>query len=252
MRTAVALLAAFAFLAATACGGDDSTGETPTPAVPGTGTAAATATPTSPAATETASPEAGCPMVASACAQAGLIRAWIAAGDLDALVGAAEVRDYTCPAEPPNLGGPYPLCEGAPAGEVRAGMAVARRYSEGSTLSPEQYRDFLRGFVDAVDPEAGDAQGSGELRLVAVSCRPPGEDPAACSESIAIFSGILGAGREARERRELLLFFLDTSAGGDEVRVRETWTGIMLEGEPELIFETGANLFDLGEIFVLE
>jgi hypothetical protein len=132
---------------------------------------------------------------------------------------------------------------------------VARRYSEGAVLSTDTYQGSLRGFLQAVDSTASDANGTGALRLVAVSCVDPAQPPANCTRAAAIFSAILRQtsipGWGIGGGRELLIFYLDTTSAGAGVRIQEMWTGIVMSNESPIFFETGGTLFDLGRVFVL-
>jgi hypothetical protein len=187
---------------------------------------------------------------------ASRLDAWLKAGDIGAVVQATRTSTVMCPGgRPSGAGGPFPVCDGAAAGETRTGVGVARRYSEGATLSVDGYRALVAGFLAAVNPAATDASGSGALRLAALSCLDPAEAPAACTRTAVIFSAIArqaslpGAGIPGG--RELLIFYVDTASAGSSTPIRTTWTGIVQDPERPILFETGGTLFDLGRVFVL-
>ncbi len=167
-------------------------------------------------------------------------------------MSATRTSEYTCPGSAPqDVGGPFPLCDGATPGDIRTGVGAARRYSEGSVLSTDGYAGMLLDYVEHSDPLANDDLGDGALRLVAVSCADPDEAPAECSRSLAIFSGILSHqnGSGTPVGRELLIFWLPTDDLDSQAPISEVWTGIILPGEGDIIFNTGGTLFDLGQVF---
>lgn len=226
-----------------ACSGDGAGGSlTPTPtAAPASPTAAASTSPTATA----------CPVVAAACVLASRLQAAIASGNAAAITGLATTTSYACPGvRPMGPGGPYPLCEGAAAGETRTGIGIARRYSEGAALSPAAYQAMLTQILQAVDAQASDTVGAGTMRLLAVSCAEATASPATCPRFGVIFSAILRATAVPPlgivPGREVLVFFGQQQ--GSDVRVTETWTGVVMPDEVATLRQ-GGTLFDLGRVF---
>jgi hypothetical protein len=216
--------------------------------------------PASPSATTAASATASaadgaCPVNPEACRLAAMLEAALGARDFAAVSRLNFISTVSCPGgRPSGPGGPFPLCEGAPAGEQRTGVGVARRYSEGAALSVPEYERFLRQFLEAVDGGASDQYGGGALDLAAVSCLEPAGQLQSCPRFTVVFSAIL---RPAAipplgtvPGRELLVFFFEDTAGPSR-RITGTWTGIIQPDEGRVLFQTGGTLFDLGRVFVL-
>ena len=257
LRTPIlALLAALLLFLAIACDDDDSDADatpSPTTAV----TATSTAAPIGPAPTATRPPSptlepGACPLTELTCDFAEQLRSWLEARDVASIGAASRFESVDCPGgSPRGAGGPFPLCDGAAAGEVREGIGVARRYSEGAAISASDYEAYLLSFLDVVDPAAMDEIGGGGLALYALSCVDPAELPAACGRFTVVFSAIpagsccppLGAGGLGRE---LLIFFVEPEGIGV---ITSVWTGVILPDEPAIIFEDGGTLFDLGRVF---
>lgn len=229
---------------------DDSGEPTPTSTV-----SAPAGSPTSTAPGSSPTVVAGeCPLPTPHCGQAEEIRAWLASADVDSVVGATRTRTYTCTGGS-GAGAPMPLCDGAPNGEQRMGVGVARRYSEGAALSVDDYRAALQAFLDAVNPTASDAGGSGALDLVAVSCVDPSQAPDQCTRSVAIFSAIVRQttipGWGIPGGREVLLFWMTADSVDTDTPIEETWTGIVQPDEVPVIMSSGGTLFDLGQVFTV-
>lgn len=91
---------------------------------------------------------------------AGLVRA----GQVDDLLALSEPVSFTCPGPTPQgAGGPFPLCNGATAGEERQGYVVAPDLSEVSTIA-----------ADAFAAEA-DAALTGDLELASIGTPGTGD-----------------------------------------------------------------------------
>ncbi|HEX6030058.1 MAG TPA: helix-turn-helix transcriptional regulator [Tepidiformaceae bacterium] len=79
--------------------------------------------------------------------------------DVDALMAMAQPTSFDCPGgTPQGLGGPFPLCDAAAAGEVREGYRITRHGSEGEVVSPAAFRQQLASEV------------AGSKGLVTVGC----------------------------------------------------------------------------------
>ncbi|HXH23342.1 MAG TPA: hypothetical protein VNN10_15080 [Dehalococcoidia bacterium] len=238
------LLALSSVVAFAACGGDDGTSDGPESPTP-VRTAAQTTVP----ATSTASP---CPVNPAACTLASALQRALASADIQAVLALHEQRSYECPGgRPQGPGGPFPLCDGRPAGERNTGVQMARRYSEGFIVAPPDYIRVVGQFLQAADTAASDAFGPGAFRLYSVSCLDPNAPPATCPRFAVVFSAIL---RQATipplgtgPGREVLAFFAATSSG--QTRIESTWTGIIMANEAPVILQQGGTLFDLGRLF---
>ena len=166
-------------------------------------------------------------------------------GNYDAIVELVQQREETCPGgQPQGAGGPFPLCDGAPQGEVRNGYQVGRRYSEGAIVGGEGLAMFIEGFVNAASPDVTDDYGSGEVRLQAVSCAAPAGD--GCDQGTVIFTAILEG-----NRREVLVFWIPLPAD-PEAPISMVWNGILMEDEESIVLEDGGEVFDLGQVHVLD
>jgi hypothetical protein len=93
-----------------------------------------------------------CPLAAEVCSfAAALVRDLVVdeskargPADLAPIVAAARSREYTYPTTRlQGLGGPYPLCDNASAGEKRQGHAVGFLSSEGEIVDAEGLRGAL-------------------------------------------------------------------------------------------------------------
>jgi hypothetical protein len=127
---------------------------------------------------------------------------------------------------------------------VRTGYQLARRYSEGFVVDRNGVILFLEEFMNSLDTAAADAHGEGALRFQAVSCaQEPGD---VCQLATAVFTGIVSGGERA-----LLIFWVPLPASPD-TPIAMVWTGPVLPDEVPVVFEDGGNLFDLGEVFLVE
>ncbi len=152
-----------------------------------------------------------------------------------------------------GAGGPFPLCTGAPPGEQRPGYQIARRYSEGSVISRDQFQVRLTQTLQAVDSTTSDASGPGALRLYSIGCVDATATGSSCNRFVLIFSAIfrqapipplpIGAGRE------VWAFFAEAPASPTgSATITSTWNGIIMPNETATLLQTGGNLFDLGRI----
>ena len=177
----VAVLVAVATMLAVACGGSSGSA---TPSVSPVVTAAASVT-GKVSVTATASPAATAAPIAtqhpiepcpdqSACDFGHSLAAALKSGDASFILSRWSAEPTTCPGDVPQLGGPFPLCDGAVAGEVRFGYPF-RGSTEGSELSAAQV-----GTLFGTPPYAGSP-----WALRTVGCPPPiGTAP--CSDSAII------------------------------------------------------------------
>jgi hypothetical protein len=160
---------------------------------------------------------------------------------------------YICPGgQPQGPGGPFPLCDGAQANEGRTGYQVGRRYSEGAIVNRDGLKQYIQRFLDAVQPNARDAAGSGGLRLYSFSCSREAfaVQNVSCARLGIIFSAIIRQG--GQQRREALVFWAVAGFSGKTLPVTEVWDGMVFEGEVPVLFESGGELSDLGVVDVID
>jgi hypothetical protein len=244
-RLLATLLALTFALAVLSCSDDDDPPETP--ASP-TGASTSVQTPVSATSTSVS-----CPINPAACSLATTLSNALAAGNAQAILNLHAQQSIECPgSQPQGPGGPFPLCQGRPAGERNTGVALARRYSEGFVVSPPDYLRIIGQLQMAADPSASDTYGPGGFRLFAVSCVDPTATQVVCGRFTVIFSAILRPAAippfGTTPGREVLVFFANTE-GGAPPRIESTWTGIVMPNEAPLIFQQGGTLFDLGRIY---
>ena len=190
-------------------------------------------------------PGVGCPIEDVVCNLGESLEVALENGDYGAIIDLMQSREQTCPGgQPQGAGGPFPLCEGAAQGEVRTGYDLARRYSEGSFVDRDGVILYVEGFMNAVTPTATDAHGDGALRLQGVSCAQ--ESGGNCELATVFFTAIL-----EESRRELLIFWVPLPAS-PEKPINRIWNGAILPDDEPVVFESGGDLFDLGEVYVLE
>jgi hypothetical protein len=160
---------------------------------------------------------------------------------------------FDCPGGQPQGGGvPFPLCNGAQPNEGRSGYQVGRRYSQGAAVTEDGFRHYIQHFLDAVQPNARDAAGSGGLRLYSFSCSREAfaVQNVSCARLGIIFSAIVREG--GQQRREALIFWAVAGHGGKTLPVTEVWDGMVFEGEVPVLFEKGGELTDLGVVDVID
>jgi hypothetical protein len=197
-------------------------------------------TPTSPAASPTAAivqtpTDSGCPVASDTCAFAETIDRAVQIPDFSAVVSNARAREYSCPdPRPPGLGGPYPLCDGATAGESRSGYEIAYLSSEGVVVDARGLQEALDGWARSPDSSASDAFGDGGNRLYTVGCTT-GEP--ACRDRFALVFSQLRSG--VPTRIELILYFEQAQPGDPQL----VWTAIgpLLEPGQEHDALSGGN-----------
>jgi hypothetical protein len=110
----------------------------------------------------------------------------------------------------------------------------------------------LSAFVDAIQPDAQDEVGPGQISLYAFSCSLeafPAQNLSCAREGI-ILSAIVDRGDGAR--RELLVFWAEGGFAGRTLPFTELWDGVVTADELALLFETGGRLEDLGEVDVID
>lgn len=196
---------------------------------------------------------ADCPWGEASCVLGLGIERALQFGNVDAVVQFGEPAFYDCPGRPQESPGePFPLCEGAEEFTRREGIPVAYRFGERSIVDEEGLRDFVQAFMDAVEPDARDEMGDGEVRLHAFGC-PQRATPflnVSCARLAIILTAIVNNGPE--ERRELLVFWAVGLFGGETLPVTEVWRGIVLPGERDILFGDGGFINDLGEVYVID
>lgn len=202
MRYLWVLIAAALFLGA--CSGDDGGDEDDATASPtvtatevaSTATATRTATATSTStASATASPVAeACPIAADACSFASQVAQNVLEGDGDAVMSLSQTTFFECPG--PNTQGagqPLPLCEGAPAGEMRAGFPFITTFQgEGSVVTEADAARLISEWSARAEPGLSDDFGDGAPRAYTIACADIAADEgSSCGDEFSmIFSGL--------------------------------------------------------------
>jgi hypothetical protein len=193
-----------------------------------------------------------CPYGEASCILGQGIERALQGGHVDAVMEFGAPRLYICPG-PERSDSPSPLCDRVGADEGRVGYPIARRGGDASVVvPPEVVRATLKAFVDAIQPDAQDAVGDGEIRLYAFSCSReafPAQNLSCAREGI-ILSAILDRGEGVQ--RELLVFWAEGGFGGRTLPFTELWDGVVPQDEVALLFETGGRLADLGEVDVID
>jgi DNA-binding CsgD family transcriptional regulator len=117
-----------------------------------------------------------CPVNSAACEVALQLQPVVEGRDLDTLVSLMSSEDHVCPGgAPQGAGGPFPLCTGASAGEVRTGYLIFTHLSQGLVVSAEQLKaEFDRDL-------------SGAFELSSIGCKTGDAD---CSEFLVAFSRV--------------------------------------------------------------
>ncbi|HXH21242.1 MAG TPA: hypothetical protein VNN10_04370 [Dehalococcoidia bacterium] len=143
----------------------------------------------------------GCPVAAVVCEVAAEVGRAAAAGDFSAIVAAGAGQDFTCPsARPEGLGGPYPLCDGARAGEKRQGFPLAYVPGEGLVEGREGVLAALNNWTASAVRSKSDAFGDGSTRVFTVGCPEKGR----CEDYFAVVLSNLGT---VPFRLQAVLFF---------------------------------------------
>ena len=124
--------------------------------------------------TVTAAAQSKCPTTTLACQAADDFARFLRFSDFDSMFKGVEATPMVCPGPEANgLGGPYPLCNGAPAGQLRNGFPVTLHGSEGEVLSAPDFRSLVTTSVG--DPK--------RLRLRAIGC----DASKGCERFVVIF-----------------------------------------------------------------
>jgi hypothetical protein len=192
-----------------------------------------------------------CPYGEASCILGQGIERALQGGHVDAVMEFGAPRLYICPG-PGRSDSPSPLCDRVGADEGRPGYPVKRRGGEASVVPPEVVRATLKAFVDAIQPEAEDEVGDGEMRLYAFSCTHqafPAQNLSCAREGI-ILSAILDRGEGMQ--RELLVFWAEGGFAGRTLPFTELWDGVVSADEAALLFDTGGRLDDLGDVDVID
>ncbi|MEX0781825.1 MAG: hypothetical protein WD557_04180 [Dehalococcoidia bacterium] len=125
-----------------------------------------------------------CPAEPSVCEFSLEVSEAVGRADFDALRAMMQLAPFTCPgATPGGLGGPYPLCDGAAAGEVREGMHVYRLGSHGTTVREPLSEVRTAVLSNWQFPELANAA---QPRIVGLHC-PIADAGGDCGERFVLF-----------------------------------------------------------------
>jgi len=243
VRFSVAVPVLIVALLLVACGGEgdedggvvigavEATAERPPPS----GTAAASATATAPSSTPTATPSATlaaspCPVAPEACSFISQVAQNVIEGDSAAVLSLSKATIYTCPGPNGEPGGPFPLCNGAPTGELRLGFAMRRIGGESGAVTEADVVRLVAEWMARTEPGLRDEYGDGDARAYTVAC--PGVRPdesRSCTERFSlVFSG-LSPGASAGEALRTVLA-VDVRRDREEYRAVGFATGVLDAG----------------------
>lgn len=219
-RPVIALVLIILSAAAIACSSTEATSGNGTP-VPNDTPVIGTQVPTS-----------NCPVAVEVCTLAEDVLKAAQAKDFSPIVANGAQFEYVCPAQPQGLGGPFPLCDGAPVGQKRFGFPLAYLQSEGIVVTPAGLVQSLNRWAASAQPAKSDSFGDGSIRLVSVACPA---DAKACGDNFAVLLTNLG---EVPYRMYMILFFKRIDG-----QPRLTWSalGPMLDPREESVMMNGGN-----------
>ena len=192
-----------------------------------------------------------CPYGEASCILGQGIERALQRGNVNAVMSFGEPRLYVCPG-PERLDAPSPLCDGVEADEGRTGFPATARFDESLVVTSDVVRARLQSFVDAIQPEASDQVGSGELTLYAFSCTQeafPAQNLSCAREGI-ILSALLDRGSGLQ--REVLVFWVQGRFAGRTLPFTEFWDGPAQDDEIDVLFGAGGHLDDLGDVHVID
>ncbi len=223
---------ALVFLAA--CGGSSTGGRTATPPLQIDVTSPAASVdpavtprpptvkvaPTSAGSSATQSTPGPCPNE-NACTVGRALASALSRGDADFVLGHWPAAQFTCPGPAAKgEGQPLPLCDGAPAGEVRTGYLVS-----GSTTAFADSREGIAAWI-RTPPRAG-----GAWALRTVGC-PPGSGAPACSDRALI---VMTAGTPVKGPDVLF----DVAQSGGQWRITGLMRGATFQPALDLVLVNG-------------
>lgn len=133
-----------------------------------------------------ASPTVGsdpCPVAVEICDFAAGLQRLISTADVEALGALVQPSDFVCPGVEPGAGGPFPLCDGAPEGEVRQGVRVRRLQSDGGTVERSLLPQLRMAILDDADQYLGYYV---EPHVVGIHC-PIVSGSADCTERFIVY-----------------------------------------------------------------
>ncbi len=171
-----------------------------------------------------------CPIGADACSFASQIAQNVLEGDGDAVMSSSKSTFYECPG--PNSSGagqPLPLCEGAPAGEMRAGFPFTTTFQgEGSVVTEADAARIISEWRARADASLSDEFGDGEARAYSIACADVRLDEgSSCGDEFSlIFSGLTpGASSGESLGRWMLVVFVHRDEG--ELRAYRFASGVL-------------------------
>ena len=143
-----------------------------------------------------------CPVDERACEAAATIQGWLDEGEPAAILARYPASDHTCPGPEPEFHGePFPLCNGATAGEIRTGYVLGID-TTALVYSLERMTELL------------DQRGTNrDWRAVSVAC-PREADPAHCQQSTVVSFAAFSPAGELMDEQGLILFELKFDGSG--------------------------------------
>lgn len=173
-----------------------------------------------------------CPISADACSFVNRIAQRVLAGDGRAVLSSSKATFYECPGPNGGLGDPFPLCNGARAGEMRAGFPVRRIQSEGSVLTEADAVRLIAEWGGRTEPSLSDDYGDGAARAYSIVCSGVRADEGRrCEDSFSlVFSGLAPASNAGQPPlRTMLIIDVRRTDDGD-LRAYGFGTGVLTYG----------------------
>ena len=198
---------------------------------------------------------AGCPVDRAVCEFAERLDARLAAGAYLAIVSTSRFQPFECAGDEVGPSSALQLCRGARGGEVRQGLNLFRRYTDGDVVSPTQLMDYLKLTLSSAAVGSPDRFGPGAYTLHSVGCGPrPGTvvhpSGPSCQDSFAVvFSGLTTLWHEPRLNREALVFFVDGTSATPEIYA--VGSGVISSVEADTVLRLGGSVPDLGRVYPL-
>ena len=173
-----------------------------------------------------------CPISADACSFLNRIAQRVMAGDGRAVLSSSKSTFYKCPGPNGEVGDRFPLCNGARAGEMRAGFPVRRIQSEGSVLTEADAVRLIAEWGGRTEPSLSDDYGDGAARAYSIACLDVRADEGRrCEDSFSlVFSGLAPASDAGQPPLRTMLIIDVRRTDDGELRAYGFGTGVLVYG----------------------
>jgi hypothetical protein len=186
-----------------------------------------------------------CPIDADSCSYASQLANHVLNGNGDGVLADADGTAYECPGPNSSLGGPYPLCNGAQAGEVRIGFPFITTFQgEGSVLPAPDASRIISEWATRADPSLSDEFGNGAPAAYSIACAGVRLDEGAeCDEEFSLtFSGLTpGASAGQPLGRWMLVIYVERDDQG-QYRAEQFASGVLMFSDVSYALEGGTGL----------